>query len=51
MDGGAPVLDCDDRIECAHCSLEGFEVPVLIREHAETARIYTQANTGLYIFL
>ena len=51
MDSRAAHLDGDDGVEGADRGLEGLEVAVLVREHAEVARVDTQADTGVDILL
>lgn len=51
MDGGAAGLDGDDRVEGPDGSLEGLQVAVLVREHAEVARVNPETDTDMDVLL
>ena len=51
MDRGAAGLDGDDGVEGAHGGLEGLEVAVLVREHAEAVRVDPETDTDVDVLL
>ena len=51
MDRRAAHLDGDDRVEDPDGSLEGLEVAVLVREHAEAALVDAETDSGVDVLL
>ena len=47
VDGGAANLDRDDGVQCAHGSLEGLQMRVLIGEDTEETVVDTKADAGV----